>query len=95
VAWADFDIARAICFGLPKSQLGYIRKGDPHMPKIKTNRSAAKRFKKTGSGKIVYHKSFGSHILSTKSRKRKRALRKNPLIHKSNMRAVKLLLPNG
>jgi len=65
------------------------------MPKIKTNRSAAKRFKKTGTGKVVYHKSFGSHILSTKSRKRKRSLRKNPLIHKSNMRAVKLLLPNG
>jgi len=33
---------------------------------------AAKRFKKTGTGKIVYHKAFGSHILSTKSRKRKR-----------------------
>ncbi len=65
------------------------------MPKIKTNRSAAKRFKKTGTGKITYHKSFGSHILSTKSRKRKRSLRKNPLIHKSNARAVKLLLPNG
>ncbi len=65
------------------------------MPKIKTNRSAAKRFKKTGTGKVVYHKSFGSHILTTKSRKRKRALRKSPLVHKSNMRAVKLMLPNG
>ena len=65
------------------------------MPKIKTNRSAAKRFKRTGSGKIVYHKAFGSHILSTKSRKRKRALRKSPVVHPSNMRALKLLLPNG
>ena len=65
------------------------------MPKIKTNRSAAKRFKTTGTGKIVYHKSFGSHILSTKSRKRKRALRKNPIVHKSNVKGVKLLLPNG
>jgi large subunit ribosomal protein L35 len=65
------------------------------MPKIKTNRSAAKRFKTTGSGKIVYHKAFGSHILSTKSRKRKRALRKSPVVHRSYMRALKLLLPNG
>jgi large subunit ribosomal protein L35 len=65
------------------------------MPKIKTNRSAAKRFKKTGTGKIVYHKAFGSHILSTKSRKRKRSLRKSPLLHPSNVKAVKLLLPNG
>jgi large subunit ribosomal protein L35 len=65
------------------------------MPKIKTNRSAAKRFKKTGSGKLVYHKAFGSHMLSTKSRKRKRGLRKSPIVHRSNMRALKLLLPNG
>jgi large subunit ribosomal protein L35 len=65
------------------------------MPKIKTNRSAAKRFKKTGSGKIVYHKAFGSHILSTKSRKRKRTLRKSPIVDRSNIRALKLLLPNG
>jgi large subunit ribosomal protein L35 len=65
------------------------------MPKIKTNRSAAKRFKKTGTGKIVYHKAFGSHILSTKSRKRKRALRKSPILHRSSLRKVKLLLPNG
>jgi large subunit ribosomal protein L35 len=65
------------------------------MPKIKTNRSAAKRFKKTGTGKIVYHKAFGSHILSTKSRKRKRSLRKSPIVDPSNMRTLKLLLPNG
>ena len=65
------------------------------MPKIKTNRSAAKRFKKTGTGKIVYHKAFGSHILSTKSRKRKRALRKSPIVSKSNVKMIKLMLPNG
>lgn len=65
------------------------------MPKIKTNRSAAKRFKKTGTGKIVYHKAFGSHILSTKSRKRKRSLRKSPIVDPSNMRNLKLLMPNG
>ncbi len=65
------------------------------MPKIKTNRAAAKRFKKTGSGKFVYHKSFGSHILTKKSRKRKRSLRQNNIIDKSNERELRLLLPNG
>jgi large subunit ribosomal protein L35 len=65
------------------------------MPKIKTNRAAAKRFKKTGSGKFVYHKSFGSHILTKKSRKRKRSLRQNGIIDKTNQRELRLLLPNG
>ncbi|MEW6259651.1 MAG: 50S ribosomal protein L35 [Thermodesulfobacteriota bacterium] len=63
------------------------------MPKIKTNRSAAKRFKRTGSGKFVYHKSFGSHILTTKSRKRKRSLRQSPVLDKANNRELKLLMP--
>ncbi|MFP4032023.1 MAG: 50S ribosomal protein L35 [Desulfococcaceae bacterium] len=65
------------------------------MPKIKTNRAAAKRFKKTGTGKFVYHKSFGSHILTKKSRKRKRSLRQNNIIDKTNQRELRLLLPNG
>ncbi|TFG40609.1 MAG: 50S ribosomal protein L35 [Syntrophobacterales bacterium] len=65
------------------------------MPKIKTNRSAAKRFKKTGTGKISYHKAYGSHILSSKSRKRKRSLRKSPLVDPTNVKGIKLLLPNG
>jgi large subunit ribosomal protein L35 len=55
------------------------------MPKIKTNRSAAKRFKKTGTGKISYHKAYGSHILSSKSRKRKRSLRKSPQIGRAHV----------
>jgi large subunit ribosomal protein L35 len=65
------------------------------MPKIKTNRAAAKRFKKTGTGKFVYHKSFGSHILTKKTRKRKRSLRKNNIIDGTNQRELRLLLPNG
>ncbi|MBW2437492.1 MAG: 50S ribosomal protein L35 [Desulfobacterales bacterium] len=65
------------------------------MPKIKTNRAAAKRFRKTGSGKIVYNKSFGNHILTKKTTKRKRALRKSRIVDKSNAKAIKLLLPNG
>jgi large subunit ribosomal protein L35 len=65
------------------------------MPKIKTNRSAAKRFKKTGSGKFVYYKSHASHILTKKTTKRKRSLRKSGIIDKSNMKEIRLLLPNG
>ncbi len=65
------------------------------MPKIKTNRAAAKRFKKTATGKFVYSKSFGSHILTTKTTKRKRSLRKNRLIDRTNTQQIKRLLPNG
>ena len=65
------------------------------MPKIKTNRAAAKRFKKTGTGKLVYAKSHANHILTKKTTKRKRTLRKSHLIDKTNRKALKLLLPNG
>ncbi|PIP36696.1 MAG: 50S ribosomal protein L35 [Desulfobacterales bacterium CG07_land_8_20_14_0_80_52_14] len=65
------------------------------MPKIKTNRSAAKRFKKTGTGKYVYSKAYGSHILTKKTRKRKRSLRKSRVISGSNQKTIRLLLPNG
>jgi len=65
------------------------------MPKIKTNRAAAKRFKKTGTGKFVFRKSHASHILTKKTTKRKRALRQGQLADKSNRRTLKLLLPNG
>ena len=65
------------------------------MPKIKTNRSAAKRFRKTGSGKYVFSKSHANHILTKKSRKRKRSLRKPQISDKTNLKEIKLLLPNG
>ncbi len=65
------------------------------MPKIKTNRAAAKRFKKTGTGKFIYRKSHASHILTKKTTKRKRTLRKDHIVDKTNRREVKLLLPNG
>jgi large subunit ribosomal protein L35 len=65
------------------------------MPKIKTNRAAAKRFRKTGTGKIVYHKSCASHILTKKTTKRKRSLRKRQLIDKVNRKEIRQLLPNG
>lgn len=65
------------------------------MPKIKTNRAAAKRFKKTGSGGYKFSKSHKNHILTSKSRKRKRSLRQVQMVKKSDMREVRLLLPNG
>ena len=64
------------------------------MPKIKTNRAAAKRFRKTGSGKFAFSKSHGNHILTKKTTKRKRALRQDQLVKKSDMKEVRLLLPN-
>jgi len=63
------------------------------MPKMKTNRGAAKRFKATGSGKIRRNKAFTSHILTKKSTKRKRNLRKSGLIVDANLKAVKRMLP--
>ncbi|MDY7034751.1 MAG: 50S ribosomal protein L35 [Thermodesulfobacteriota bacterium] len=63
------------------------------MPKIKTNRGAAKRFKTTGSGKIVRKKAFANHILTKKSTKRKRNLRKSSLVDSTNRKHVSRLVP--
>ena len=65
------------------------------MPKIKTNRAAAKRFKKTGTGKFVFAKSHANHILTKKTTKRKRLLRQSQLIKKSDKKVISLLLPNA
>jgi large subunit ribosomal protein L35 len=62
------------------------------MPKQKTNSSAKKRFKVTGTGKITHQKSYKRHILTKKSTKRKRALRVDGTVHKSNVNFVKKLL---
>ncbi|EHQ87358.1 MULTISPECIES: 50S ribosomal protein L35 [Desulfosporosinus] len=58
------------------------------MPKMKTHRGAAKRFKKTGTGKIVRMHAFTSHILEKKSPKRKRNLRKSTVMHKSDAKRI-------
>lgn len=63
------------------------------MPKMKTNRGAAKRFKVTGSGKIVRNKAFASHILTKKSTKRKRNLRQSGLVDDTNVRGIRKILP--
>lgn len=63
------------------------------MPKLRTNRSAHKRFRTTGTGKIRRNKAFKSHILTKKNRKRKRELRKSAILHSANEVQVKRLLP--
>ncbi len=63
------------------------------MPKMKTNRGAAKRFKTTGTGKIVRNKAYSSHILTKKSTKRKRNLRKSAIIDPTNFKGIKRILP--
>jgi len=63
------------------------------MPKIKTNRGAAKRFRKTGSGKIRRNKAFTSHILTKKTTKRKRELRQGTLIAAVDQKNVSRLIP--
>ncbi|MCL6583548.1 MAG: 50S ribosomal protein L35 [bacterium] len=63
------------------------------MPKVKTNRAAAKRFTVTAGGKIKAKKSYARHILTKKSRKRKRKLREATYLSASDARAVRRLIP--
>ena len=63
------------------------------MPKMKTHKGAAKRFKITGSGKLKRAKAFKSHILTKKSSKRKRNLRKTAYVSVTQEKVIKKLLP--
>ncbi|MCL2610182.1 MAG: 50S ribosomal protein L35 [Defluviitaleaceae bacterium] len=63
------------------------------MPKLKTNKAAAKRFKITGTGKLKRSKANKQHILGKKSTKRKRNLRKTGYVDKTNEKPMKKLLP--
>ncbi|GHU62404.1 50S ribosomal protein L35 [Clostridia bacterium] len=63
------------------------------MPKLKTKKAAAKRFKKTATGKLVRMKAYKSHILTKKSTKRKRNLRKDIVTDASNEKVMKKILP--
>jgi len=63
------------------------------VPKIKTNRSTAKRFRMTRTGKIKRSKAFFNHLLTKKSRKRKRQLRKAEYVDGTNLEKIKRLLP--
>ena len=63
------------------------------MPKMKTNRSAAKRFKLTGTGKLKRNKAYKRHILTKKTRKIKRNLRKPAMVDATNIKTMKKILP--
>ena len=63
------------------------------MPKMKTKKAAAKRFKKTASGQLKRMKAFKSHILTKKSTKRKRNLRHSTLTYSTNLKNMKKILP--
>ena len=62
------------------------------MPKMKTSRAAAKRFKLTGNGKLKRAKAYKSHILTKKSTKRKRNLRKPTITDATNVKNMKKIL---
>jgi large subunit ribosomal protein L35 len=65
------------------------------MPKLKTHRGAAKRFRLTGSGKIRRNKAYARHILTKKSPKRKRNLRQSGLISKPDEKLIRRILRNA
>ena len=65
------------------------------MPKMKSHRGAAKRFKSTASGKFKRGKAYKSHILTKKTTKRKRKLDTATLVHKTDQKRVELMLPYG
>ena len=63
------------------------------MPKLKTKRAAAKRFKTTGTGELKRNKAYKSHILTKKTTKRKRNLRKATMTDSTNSKVMKKILP--
>ena len=63
------------------------------MPKMKTNKGAAKRFRRTSTGKIGKNSAFTSHILTSKTTKRKRNLRKSSIMAPGDVKRMKTLIP--
>ncbi len=63
------------------------------MPKMKTNRAAAKRFKRTGKGKVKRYRAYKGHLREAKSSKQIRALRKSKMLNKSDTELVHKMLP--
>jgi len=72
---------------------GHYSLKEKHVPKLKTNRGAAKRFKKTGTGKIKAKRAFARHILTKKPANRKRGLRRPKLIEKADSKGIGKLIP--
>jgi large subunit ribosomal protein L35 len=65
------------------------------MPKLKTHKGAAKRFKKTGSGQFTRSKAFKQHILTSKPRSRKRGLKGTVVVAPADQAKLRLMLPNS
>lgn len=63
------------------------------MPKMKSHRGAAKRFRKTGTGKLKRNKAYASHCLNGKTAKRKRNLTKSIIVDETNQKNMKVLIP--
>ncbi|MDP8981530.1 MAG: 50S ribosomal protein L35 [Acidobacteriota bacterium] len=63
------------------------------MPKLKTHKGASKRFKKTGTGKVVRHHAFARHILTSKTRSRKRKLVQGVVADPADQRKLKRMIP--
>jgi len=63
------------------------------MPKLKTHKGASKRFKKTGTGKVIRHHSFGRHILTSKPRSRKRRLKQGEVADPADQAKLRRLIP--
>ncbi|MGB3297143.1 MAG: 50S ribosomal protein L35 [Phormidesmis sp.] len=63
------------------------------MPKLKTRRAAAKRFRRSGSGKIMRRKAYKNHLLEHKSQDLKRKLSKMTTVHETDVRNVELMMP--
>ncbi|WP_010651115.1 50S ribosomal protein L35 [Oceanobacillus massiliensis] len=63
------------------------------MPKMKTHRGSAKRFKRTGSGKLKRSHAFTSHMFANKSQKQKRKLRKGAIVSSGDYKRIKAMLP--
>ncbi|WP_243291221.1 50S ribosomal protein L35 [Bacillus sp. FJAT-47783] len=64
------------------------------MPKMKTHRGSAKRFKKTGSGKLKRSHAYTSHLFANKSQKQKRKLRKSAIVSKGDFKRIREMLTN-
>ena len=62
------------------------------MPKLKSNRAASKRFKKTGTGKFRRNRAYKSHILTKKNRKRKRKLRKTTIANHADLKRLRRMV---
>ena len=63
------------------------------MPKLKTHKGASKRFKKTGTGKVVRSHAFGRHILTSKPHKRKKKLHQSVVADKADQKVLKRMIP--